>query len=219
MQFRTKIALALCLCLSSLAWAQSRAPAQLLERLRQMDVEHHWLAGAARVDWQTGDPRPGAPPHDHRSTHCSAFVASACQQLGVYILRPPEHSSTLLANAQCSWLGSAEGLRAGWTRRNSASEARNAANQGQLVVGAYQSAHSDKPGHIAIVIPSAWTDERVRREGCEIMQAGSHNYLSTSLKQGFHQHRGAFARGMIQFYAHQLPQGQTGPIQPGARKI
>ena len=43
-------------------------------------------------------------------THCSAFVASFSKQLGVYMLRPPDHSPTLLANAQMRWLSCEAGV-------------------------------------------------------------------------------------------------------------
>ena len=64
--------------------------------LDSMDVERHWLADQT-IHWRTGTPdRRG-----HQSaTHCSAFVAAACDRMGVYILRPPDHSQTLLASAE-----------------------------------------------------------------------------------------------------------------------
>lgn len=187
--------------LSCLAWADGN-PALLLEKLRQLDVMHHWVAGKERIDWRSGDPDPKLPPRDKVGTHCSAFVASAGEHLGVYILRPPEHKPTFLASAQQEWLNSPEGRYAGWERVDNAREARNRANEGQLVVASWRNPIANKPGHIAIVIPSDWSDERIEKDGCEIMQAGRNNYLSASLKEGFVNHPTAFAGGEIQFHAH-----------------
>ena len=47
------------------------------------------------------------------ATHCSAFAASEAEKLGIYLLHPPEHSATLLANAQQEWLFGA-GTNQGW---------------------------------------------------------------------------------------------------------
>src|SRR5689334_10321305 len=70
---------------------------RLLTRLDASGVDHLWLPHV-HVNWETGEPdstRPGRPA----STHCSAFAAAFAKQLGVYILRPPEHSPVLLASA------------------------------------------------------------------------------------------------------------------------
>lgn len=177
-------------------------PDLLLEKLRAMDVTHHWVAGMERIDWRSGDPDPRLAPRDKVGTHCSAFVASAGERLGIYILRPPEHSPTLLASAQQDWLNSPEGRHAGWERVSSALEARDRANEGQWVIASWRNPKPGKPGHIAVVIPSDWADERVRQEGCEIMQAGRKNFVSGSLREGFANHPTAFEGGEIQFHAH-----------------
>jgi hypothetical protein len=79
-----------------------------------LNVENLWLAGN-HVDWETGiSDHPDATAGNH--THCSAFVAAACQRLGIYILRPPDHGQVLLANAQYDWLPSPAGEAAGWRR-------------------------------------------------------------------------------------------------------
>lgn len=79
---------------------QGKALTQMLD---SMQVEDRWLAGR-HINWKTGlpDGRPYAKSGAH--THCSAFVAAAAYRLGIYILRPPEHSQVLLANAQVDWL-------------------------------------------------------------------------------------------------------------------
>jgi hypothetical protein len=75
----------------------------MMKVLDAMGVESKWIAGE-RVYWDTGLPTgvPETSPGKH--THCSAFVAAAAKNLGVYILRPPEHGQKLLANAQNEWL-------------------------------------------------------------------------------------------------------------------
>jgi len=194
-------ALLLLALLTGLAWADGNSPL-LLEKLRQLDVMHHWLAGLERIDWRSGEPDPQLSPREKRGTHCSAFVASAAQQLDIYILRPPQHKASFLASAQQDWLNSEEGRLQGWQRLPNAQEARDCANQGQLVVASLKSPVPNKPGHIAIVIPSDWPDARLDEVGCEIMQAGRSNYLSASLMEGFANHPGAFEEHEIQFHAH-----------------
>jgi hypothetical protein len=99
-------------------------------------VDHLWLAGW-HVDWQTGTadrPEPGGP---EAKTHCSAFVAAVAERLGAYILRPPEHRQSLLANAQMGWLGR-DGASSGWQPAAGAAAAQQMANAGMLVVAAFQ---------------------------------------------------------------------------------
>src|SRR5665213_874211 len=69
--------------------------------LDSLDVEHHWLANE-RVSWKTGAATHNGDfvPHD---THCSAFAAAVSMHLNVYLLRPPEHKTSLLASAQGRW--------------------------------------------------------------------------------------------------------------------
>jgi hypothetical protein len=173
---------------------------RLVQVLDSMDVEHRWPAGV-HVTWQTGIP-DGKPEHGSgKHTHCSAFVASAAQKLGVYILRPPDHSETLLANAQFAWLAD-EGAKHGWRSVADAAEAQRLASQGWLVVATYHNHHDDMPGHIAIVRPSDKPLARVREEGPQIIQAGGTNYSSTSLAQGFAGHPAAWKKREVRFYAH-----------------
>ena len=81
---------------------------------------------------------PAGPGGPEAKTHCSAFVAAMAERLGIYVLRPPQHSQRLLANAQMRWLrdhgrSSPDGRRLG-----SDAEAQEAANRGELVVEAYE---------------------------------------------------------------------------------
>ena len=83
---------------------------KLADALDAMTVEKLWLPGRV-VNWKTGEPLDRPVKDGKAHTHCSAFVAAACLRLGVYILRPPEHGTVQLANAQADWLPK-EGARA-----------------------------------------------------------------------------------------------------------
>lgn len=164
------------------------AAASILQRLVAMDVEHHWTAGQI-VDWRTGDPS-GRPIRDFsHHTHCSQFVAAACERLGVYILRPPEHSPVLLANVQSDWLRD-QGAAAGWTPVSDGVAAQDLANQGKVVVAVYKSPDPKRPGHIAIVRPGQKSADRIRSEGPDVIQAGMKNRSLIALKSGFSSHPG-----------------------------
>jgi hypothetical protein len=98
----------------------SIAPAgdHLASVLDDMNVESLWIAGQ-HINWETGEPDRGGDyegPGNH--THCSAFSAAVAKRLGIYLLRPPEHGQSLLANAQSKWLETAaaekEAIRASW---------------------------------------------------------------------------------------------------------
>ena len=176
----------------------------LAQKLDAMDVEHLWLAKQT-VSWKTGEPL--AKQTGTSGTHCSAFVAAACMRLGVYILRPPEHKSTLLANAQYYWLnesGKEDGKQYGWTWLRDGHRAQHFANQGNLVVAVYKESNPKHPGHIAIVRPSTKSDELIDAEGPQIIQAGAHNARSTSLKQGFSHHPDAWGKKEVRYYAHKV---------------
>jgi hypothetical protein len=180
----------------------AEAGQRLAQKLDGFEVEKHWPAGV-HINWETGDPtgKPEKTPGKH--THCSAFVASAAKQLGVYILRPPEHGQMLLANAQNEWLSS-EGAENGWRHLNDGAAAQDAANHGILVVATYHNHHYDKPGHIAIVRPSTKSADAIKDEGPDMIQAGEHNYSVVSAKKGFAGHPAAWRNGEIEYYAHDI---------------
>jgi hypothetical protein len=144
---------------------------------------------------------PETSPGKH--THCSAFVAAAAKKLGVYILRPPEHGQKLLANAQNEWL-SGDGAAQGWRRLADAREAQAAANRGLLVVASYHNRHDDKPGHIAIIRAGNKTPQQIAAEGPDVIQAGSVNATSISIKAGFAGHPAAWRDNRIEYYAHEV---------------
>jgi hypothetical protein len=196
----------LVLLASSTRWAAAHDVTPTGERLSHyldgLDVEHHWLPGE-RISWRSGDP---SPKGGTSSTHCSAFVAAACAGANVYILRPPEHKQTLLANAQYEWLAD-KGREQGWQRVASATEAQQRANRGELVVATYRNPDAKKPGHIVIVRPSRKSSATIAAEGPDIIQAGGHNRNRAPLVDGFRSHPSAWRNGEIAYYAHMVEDG------------
>ena len=180
---------------------------RLVSLLDSMHVEEHWIAGAI-VDWRTGDPTGQRLKEGDtgKHTHCSQFTAAACEKLGIYILRPPEHGAVLLANAQYDWLPG-EGKSQGWTPVADGVAAQDLANRGQVVVAVYKNGDPKKSGHIAIVRPGSKTPAQIAAEGPDVIQAGGTNFSSASLKRGFANHPEAFPKGEIKFYAHTVEAG------------
>ncbi len=175
---------------------------QLARFLDSLQIEKRWIAGA-HVNWRTGEPDGRPVSNSGVHSHCSALVAAACERLGVYILRPPEHSQILLANAQYDWLLEG-GTPDGWTSVSDAAEAQAEANRGRLVVAAYRNSKTGKPGHIAIVRPSARSKDSVLEDGPEVIQAGQENYASVPLKVGFRHHPDAWKRRDVRFFEHPI---------------
>jgi len=178
----------------------SPAARKLEAFLDGMHVDKLWLAGRY-VNWKTGAALDKAVTDGKPHTHCSAFVAAACERLDIYILRPPDHSESLLANAQFDWL-SDKGAKHGWSPVKTAKEAQELANKGMLVIATFKSHDPKKSGHIAIVRPSAKSDEAITSDGPQIIQAGLHNRVSASLKTGFSSHPEAWGKGEVRYYAH-----------------
>ncbi|HCN02352.1 hypothetical protein [Pantoea ananatis] len=177
----------------------------ILTVLDRSDVEHLWL-NHHHVNWETGQPdKPDDYSGPGNHTHCSAFAAAMGARLGVYMLRPPQHSQILLASAQTRWFDSQEGRQAGWIRAADALHAQQLANQGMLVVISYESPDKHRPGHIVIVRPSSITLAKLRAEGPYITQAGTHNLLVGNAATAFAGHPGAWPNG-VKFFAHALRQ-------------
>jgi hypothetical protein len=174
---------------------------KLAEYLDGFDVEHLWDPGKS-VAWKTGKPLAQQGEYRKGNTHCSAFVAAACFKADVYILRPPEHATKQLANAQADWLAG-PGDEKGWKSIASAAEAQRRANQGDLVVVVFKEANPERSGHIAIVRPNEKDEAKIRDEGPQIIQAGATNYNSASLTEGFKHHKGAWPAG-VRFYVHAI---------------
>ena len=170
----------------------------VMEVLDSMGVDHLWIAGAI-VDWRTGEPT-GKPVMDKgKHTHCSQFAAAACERLGVYILRPPEHSAVQLANAQFQWLGD-HGIDFGWAPLPNGVAAQDSANRGMVVVAVCKNPDPKKSGHIAVVRAGLKSEELIAKEGPDIIQAGGTNFSRTSLRRGFANHPESYDE--IRFYAH-----------------
>ena len=219
-----RCALCCVVLLGTIAAAQLRAAdltsdgARLSRFLDATHVEERWPAGV-HVSWETGIPDSKPEKAEGRHTHCSAFVASAAKQLGIYILRPPEHGQALLANAQYDWLADA-GAAHGWRALVTGAQAQETANRGELVVATYRNHSDSKPGHVAIVRPSTKSMREIETEGPQITQAGGTNYLSTTLKRGFAGHPAAWNNGEVRYYAHAIDwphwpgHGRNHPVQP-----
>jgi hypothetical protein len=176
---------------------------QLATVLDGMNVEVLWIANQ-HVNWETGEPDRGAAyegPGKH--THCSAFAAAAAKQLGVYLLRPPEHGQLLLANAQAQWLSSAKAAGEGWRPVMSAEMAQTEANRGNLVVVVFANPDQHEPGHVALIRPSEKSLMALERNGPDIIQAGTHNHTRTVVRVGFENHPGAWPDG-VRYYMHLL---------------
>ncbi|RKR84846.1 hypothetical protein BDD43_5099 [Mucilaginibacter gracilis] len=168
----------------------------------KQNVENLWLAGN-HINWETGEPdNPYATKNI--KTHCSAFVASVCKQKGVYILRPPEHKTELLANAQYNWLSSADGYKQGWRQIQDSiyEKAQEFANKGFIVIAVYKNQNAKKPGHIALVMPIEKSIAYLFNEGPNLIQAGHINRNNVSLKEGFKNHisNWALAANEISFF-------------------
>lgn len=188
-------------CLSAIGGEVSREGKDLEEKLDSLDVEHLWEPGWS-VAWKTGKLLKQQGEFRKSNTHCSAFVAAACLQFQIEILRPPEHATKGLANSQADWLES-NGQESGWKPVTHAIEAQQFANEGRIVVVAFREKNEAKSGHIAIVRPSNKSDALIDTEGPQIIQAGATNYSSTSVKTGFRHHAGAFPSG-VKYYVHDL---------------
>jgi hypothetical protein len=167
----------------------------LLQVLDSMNVENLWLSHE-KIEWETGLPRGG-----RGHTHCSAFAAAAGQRLGIYMLRPPQHSQDLLASAQGRWFGSEAGVRDGWRPVASPQEAQQRANQGELVVLVYINPEPHIPGHVAIVRPAIKSAQALERDGPQTIQAGLHNFSNGNAVRSFEHHKGAWPNE-VKIFAH-----------------
>jgi len=177
---------------------------KLQEFYLSLNVENLWIA-EHHINWQTGEPdKPEA--RNGIKTHCSAFVASACMQLNIYIIRPPEHSQILLADAQYSWLQTKAARENGWQIITGIDEyavyekAQEYANKGFAVIAAWNNPIQKKPGHIALVMPKEISYEKIRESGPVVVMAGTHNYNFISLMNGFKHHITEWPEKEILFY-------------------
>ena len=187
--------------------------AKLIALIDSMHVERLWLA-REHVDWRTGEPdRPVSFEGPGRATHCSAFAAAVGQRAGVYLLRPPQHSQIFLASAQTAWLRQPAGASQGWKTLDDPdreSQAQSLANQGDLVVIAFESPDPHRPGHIVIVRPSTKSVAQLEKEGPEVAEAGTSNYTDTIASTSFTHHPGAWPDG-VRYYWHSVDWSNLAP--------
>lgn len=176
----------------------------LLQNYLSMNVENLWIAGH-HINWITGVPDMEGADAGIK-THCSAFVAAACKNQNIYILRPPEHGQVLLANAQYLWLQSPAAVVLGWHQIIDSSpvaiyySAQKYANNGLVVIAVYQNPISKKPGHIAMVRPTKISVQQISDNGPSVIMASTHNFNLISLKMGFKSHINKWPEPAILFY-------------------
>lgn len=185
---------------------------RLTALLDGMNVETLWQQGY-HIEWRTGVAEGPHETSPGRHTHCSAFAAAVAERLGIYLLRPPEHGQMFLADAQERWLNSPAAT--GWNRigrlgdPGASLRAVSLANQGKLVVAVYfqpPRGDTELPGHIAIVRPSNKAAALIANDGPDVTQAGMHNHRLTTLREGFADHRAAWATGAIEYFWHDTDQ-------------
>jgi hypothetical protein len=181
--------------------AENKDGRALKEFYLSLHVEDLWLSGQ-HVNWQTGEPDdPSAEQDIH--THCSAFVAAACAKKNIYILRPPDHSIQLLANAQYEWLQSDEAKKMGWVKIDSSGvyeKSQVLANKGYFVVAACKNKNPKLPGHITLVRPAEITADQLAESGPMMISAGTHNFNYISLKSAFGSHISGWPEEEVLFY-------------------
>lgn len=166
----------------------SRCGSDLKEFYLNLDVMHKWQAGQ-HINWETGLPdNPGAATGI--KTHCSAFVAAACKNQNIYILRPPQHRQELLANAQFDWLISSAARDYGWKqiKTDILYQAQRLANDGYLVLICAKNTDRHKPGHIAMVMPANISLSQLHSSGPVLIQASGKNSIDAQFKNSFRRH-------------------------------
>ena len=200
----------ICLLLISRAYCQQLTITpegrQLKDTYLAMNVERLWLAGS-HVNWETGLPDEPSAKYGVR-THCSAFVAAACQKLGIYILKPQHHKQVLLANAQADWLNTADARQQGWKKlpvsdSGSYIHIQQLANNGKVIVAVSKNPDPEKPGHAALVMPGNVSEALVKAEGPEMIMAGTHNYNKIALLKGFRSHIETWPSQEVEFFVYE----------------
>ncbi|GEN76083.1 hypothetical protein [Chryseobacterium hagamense] len=210
-----KLSLILLFLVSILTYGQETDSLRMTECGRQlksfylgMDILHKWQAGQ-HINWQTGEPDDPDAVSGIR-THCSAFVAAACERKGIYLLRPPEHKQELLANAQVRWLNSGRSKNSGWHAlpENTLYEAQRMADEGYLVIVCAQNTNPHKPGHIALVMPADLSLEQNRQYGPLLIQSSAKNRVDAWFRDAFRHYIAdwnAPADHVMFFYNDHLP--------------
>jgi hypothetical protein len=173
---------------------------RLAKLLDGMDVDHLWIS-KEYVHWKSGKPIDKPVNDEKPHTHCSAFAAAVADRLNIYLLHPPEHGATDLANAQCDWLPG-PGAAQGWQPVSTPEEAQALANAGNLVVAVFKEDDPKRHGHAAVIRPAEKSRAQIEAEGPQVAQAGMENYSNAPLATGFRHHPGAWENRRVRFYAH-----------------
>ena len=84
-----------------------------------------------------------------------------------------------------------------------AESAQMYADQSALVLVVFANPNPHEPGHIAIVRPSEKSSEALERNGPQIIQAGTHNQSSTTVRTRFLSHPKAWPNG-VRYDMHRL---------------
>jgi hypothetical protein len=91
---------------------------------------------------------------------------------------------------------------------------QKASNAGKLVLVCYAAA-APTPGHVAIVRARVDGTAHVPLDGPDVIMAGAHNYVSTSMRHAFDNHPAAWPNNLALF-AHDTPLGSLdGMTAPG----
>ena len=176
---------------------------KLLKFYKQLNVENLWQKGV-HVNWETGEAdNPNATKNI--KTHCSSFAAAACKHLHIYLLRPPEHKESLLANAQYEWLSTEEAAKDGWEKlpSNDYKTIQEKANSGFVVIAVWKNPSPHLSGHIALIMPQNIDAEKLSEKTIKIIQAGRINSSHISLEEGFKKHIKSWQNSTIVFYYNQ----------------
>jgi hypothetical protein len=201
-----------------MASAQTISPQgqQMIQVIDSMGVDHLWIAKEV-VHWKSGKPTDQQVDDDKAHTHCSAFAAAVADRLNIYLLHPPEHGASYLANAQCDWLPG-PGAAQGWQPVATPEDAQAMANAGNLVVAVYKEDDPKKHGHAAVIRPAEKSRAQIEAEGPQVAQAGMENYTSAPLAVGFRHHPGAWDGRKVRFYAHAVDWEHVGEKPKKSKK-
>jgi hypothetical protein len=149
---------------------------RLASQLEAMDVESLWLAHQ-HVDWETGEADRGGEYEG-----------------------PGQHN---LCSATAGQRAGSEAQERGWQEIAGAQRAQEMANSGNLVLVVCANQDPHEPGHVAIVRHSEKSAEALQRNGHQVLQSGTHNHNSTTVRIGASNHPDAWPLG-VRYFVHQL---------------
>ena len=116
-------------------------------------------------------------------------------------MRPPEHKTNNLANAQYDYLDSQKAKFDGWNRiQGTYEDIQEKANEGYFVVAVIKNQNPEDPGHIAFIYPQDANLSELMNNGPYLIQAGHVNAKGISLRKGFEKHYKEFLKLEAMFY-------------------